>query len=311
LRIRKIIVLVAVLSLFIVSPVGAVTSGQPDYGNHPYVGLIVFFSSTPYVYDNTLPTPLWRCSGALISDHVFLTAAHCVTGPTPDFARIWFDPAPQGQPACFPLTCGPDHNKYPFSGYDAAALTASDLIPMPDYGTANPANPKSSGLPGFDYHDVAIVRIDSWTTGVPVTTERALLPSAGYVDALPMKTQVAIVGYGVYDKAQVPGSAYPPPGQDAGYTPPYLRWYGRLRQYAPSQLVQSNDVISAEFLKLTANPGQGKGGTCFGDSGGPILDGNTVLGVNSFVSNVNCSGVTYSNRVDTTDALTFITGYLS
>jgi hypothetical protein len=81
--------------------------------------------------------------------------------------------------------------------------------------------------------------------------------------------------------------------------------------YAPSQLIQSNDVISAEFLKLTANPGQGKGGTCFGDSGGPILDGNKVLGVNSFVTNANCAGVTYSNRVDTHDALEFINSKLN
>jgi hypothetical protein len=42
---------------------------------------------------------------------------------------------------------------------------------------------------------------------------------------------------------------------------------------------------------LRANPGGGSGGTCFGDSGGPVLlgDTNIVLGVNSFVTNNNCT----------------------
>jgi hypothetical protein len=85
------------------------------------------------------------------------------------------------------------------------------------------------------------------------------------------------------------------------------------RYFAPSQLVQSNNIQSDEFLKLTANPAQGKGGICFGDSGGPdILSGTrTVLAVNSYVTNGNCAGVTYSQRVDLPDILAFITSFLS
>ena len=51
-----------------------------------------------------------------------------------------------------------------------------------------------------------------------------------------------------------------------------------------------------------------KGGTCFGDSGGPNLLGGTniVLGVNSFVANGICAGNTYSYRVDTAQALNWI-----
>jgi hypothetical protein len=65
-------------------------------------------------------------------------------------------------------------------------------------------------------------------------------------------------------------------------------------------------------MKFALNPGGGSGGTCFGDSGGPDLLGatSTVLAVNSFVTNVNCSGVGYSSRVDTEDALAWIESFL-
>ncbi len=54
------------------------------------------------------------------------------------------------------------------------------------------------------------------------------------------------------------------------------------------------------------------GGTCFGDSGGPILSGNsdTVLAVNSYVTNGNCAGVTYSQRIDIPEVLAWIQSFL-
>ncbi|MEO5896793.1 MAG: trypsin-like serine protease [Vicinamibacterales bacterium] len=146
------------------------------------------------------------------------------------------------------------------------------------------------GLPGADSHDVAVIALD--TPRDPGAF--AELPSIGLVDTLPMKTAVDIVGYGVQGFVRGGGR----PGQIFLFT----------RYFAPSQLVQSNNAQSDEFIKLTANPSQGKGGICFGDSGGPdILSGtNTVLAVNSYVTNGNCSGVTYSQRVDLPEILAFI-----
>jgi hypothetical protein len=65
-------------------------------------------------------------------------------------------------------------------------------------------------------------------------------------------------------------------------------------------------------MKFALNPGGGSGGACFGDSGGPDLLGgtDTVLAVNSFVSNVNCSGVGYSSRVDTPGVLAWVNSFL-
>jgi len=147
-----------------------------------------------------------------------------------------------------------------------------------------------NGLQGFDSHDVAVITLDT-----PVNLpEYAELPSPGLVDTLAMKSPVDIVGYGV--QRFVRGGGKP------------QEIFTATRYFAPSQLVQSNNRASAEFIKLTANPSQGTGGTCFGDSGGPNLLGgtNVVLAVNSYVTNGNCSGVTYSQRVDLPDILAFI-----
>jgi len=111
-----------------------------------------------------------------------------------------------------------------------------------------------------------------------------------------MGTFVDLVGYGVQGFAR--GGGRP---QDI---------FTAIRFFAPSQLIQSNNVQSGEFIKMTANPSQGTGGICFGDSGGPDVLGGTdiVLAVNSYVTNGNCAGVTYSNRVDLPDILSFIHG---
>lgn len=149
------------------------------------------------------------------------------------------------------------------------------------------------GLPGFDTHDVAVITLDA-----PVNPgDFATLPTVGLVDTLAMRTPVDIVGYGV--QGFVRGGGQP------------QQVFTGIRFFAPSQLVQSNNVQSREFIKLTANPAQGKGGTCFGDSGGPDILGGTdiVLAVNSYVTNGNCAGVTYSQRVDLPDILRFINSF--
>jgi hypothetical protein len=164
-------------------------------------------------------------------------------------------------------------------------FTRGTFHPHPDWCLAC-----SPGLAGFDSHDVAVVELS-----LPSNPGAfADLPEANLVDTLPMGTDVEIVGYGVQGFIRGGGR----PGDIFLFT----------RYFAPSLLIQSDNVQSAEFIKLTANPALGKGGSCFGDSGGPnILSGSSIiLAVNSYLTNGNCAGVTYSQRVDLPDILSFI-----
>jgi hypothetical protein len=270
-----------------ISPVAGITNGQPDGDDHPYVGLLVFDVFVPDVGN----VPAWRCSGALIAPDVVLTAGHCTDGAVA--ARVWFDERLQDDDGTFLV---PD---YPFGGVVAVE---GEPFTNPDYNSPDNPYGGGNGLPAFSYRDVGIVVLDE-----PVDVGGfAELPDAGLVDTLRNKTDIDFVGYGVQYQAQIPGSELPQP-------PPFYRWDGlRNRMYAPSALVSGKFVHSAEYMRLALNPGGGRGGTCFGDSGGPDLLGgtDTVLAVNSYVTNVNCSGVGYSSRVDIPEVLDWINSFL-
>jgi hypothetical protein len=274
----RIAVLAVVLSvMFIlctVLPAGAVQFGTPDDGNHPYVVMCVF----DVLNATGASVPAWRTTGFLISPTVVVTAGHGTFGTSGGRVTNSEDIPQRGV------------DGYPGPG--VWAIEASAIYTHPDYrDTPGP------GLPNFDAYDVGIVILSEPI----VLDEYAQLPEPYLVDTLSNMAGVDLVGYGVnyqdHGGGQSPNDAW--------------RW-NRERYYAPANIVPSQDCISDMFVKLTANPGQGKGGTTFGDSGGPIFVAGTpiVIANNSFVSNYNCSGVTDAQRIDIPEVLDWINEYL-
>jgi hypothetical protein len=82
----------------------------------------------------------------------------------------------------------------------------------------------------------------------------------------------------------------------------------RSRLNATVQLVNLRSALTDGFnIHHTNAPGTG-GGTCFGDSGGPIFSAETgaLVAVTSFGLNANCVGAGFGYRVDTQGAADFI-----
>ena len=261
--IRKIMLVFTIVGLLILAtPASAVTFGQPDNGQHPYVGLAVFYAHG---------APQWRCSGTLMTPTVFLTAGHCTSdgGATPiDSAQVWFD-----------------EHVTTASGYPNSGGVTGTPIPHPNW---------TGGLTVPNTHDVGVVILNT------AVTDKGFgkLAPAGYLDGLATQrgqqdVSFTVVGYGLQE-----------------VKPRFSALRDRLK--ATVKLVNLTSLLTDGYNIQTSNdPGKAhRGGTCFGDSGGPVFAGgfesNLVVGVNSFVLNENCKGAAFAHRTDIADTLNFL-----
>jgi hypothetical protein len=257
---RWILLLAVALVVSTAMPAAAITRGGiPDGEDHPYVGLMVAGTETP----NGVFDPVWRCSGALISPTVYVTAGHCTAGTTR--AQLWFASSLE------PDRAG---HGYPFTG-EASGTTHTH----PEYLDE-----------AFYLYDLGVVVLDE-----PVDLDRyAELPDVDQLDTLAngrKRAQITAVGYGLQ-----------------GVVPDTI---AELTRYQATLFV----VNDRGFAGLAQAPGSGwfatsgdakHGGTCFGDSGGPALIGDTIVGVTSFGLNPNCAGVGGAYRIDREADLDFI-----
>jgi secreted trypsin-like serine protease len=256
------------------APASAITGDFVEDNEHPFVGLVVFYDANGDF--------IWRCSGSLLTPTVLLTAGHCAdTVGGAVTARVYFQ---QDAGVNYDPTTEVD----PVTGY-------------PDYcaaGTLGVTCATSDQLYNFDFtgsltlpntHDAGLVILDQ-----PIfLSEYGVLAEAGSLDQLATRRGLqdltfTVSGYGLTYKNQ------PQNGK------PNVSFRERLM--ALSHLVNLNSAFNAGFNLQTNGNGTGQGGTCNGDSGGPVFYGgytsNTIVAITSFGLNALCRGNDYAFRTD-------------
>ena len=277
--------LLAAMAAAVTIPAAAITgTSWVDDNEHPFVGLVVFYDAKGEFVQ--------RCSGSLINSRTLLTAGHCTDASTGVVsARVYFqqdaganyDPATELDPVSgYPETCAA-------GTMGTLCATGSKLY---NYGFADFA-----GFPNTK--DVGVVILD-----YPIAlSEYGKLPAAGTLDSLATargtkNTVFTVSGYGLTKRTQehsaVPNISF------------------RERLMAASTLVNLNSGQNGGFNVQTQGNGNGRGGTCSGDSGGPVFLGgfesNTIVAVTSFGLNALCRGSDFGYRIDRTDVLSWIRG---
>jgi hypothetical protein len=263
-------------------PASAITNNWIDDYEHPYVGLVVFYDANGEF--------LHRCSGSLISPTKFLTAGHCTDATTGAVsARIYFQ---QDAGANFDPATGVD----PVSGYpETCAEGTLGTLCATSSSLFNFGFDDFAGFP--DTHDVGVVILDQ-----PIAMpEYGQLPMPGELDGLDKargtkNTVFTVSGYGLTLSAN-PNSAV----SNISF---------RSRLMARSTLVNLGSNNNDGFNLQTQGNGSSRGGTCSGDSGGPVFlggfDSNLIVAVTSFGLNALCRGTDFAYRIDRQEVLDWI-----
>lgn len=222
------------------------------------------------VFDDAAGNPMWRCSGTLLSPTLFLTAGHC-TEPSTGVVRatIWFEED---------IEAGIPGNGYPFGGSTSVEGTPHT---HPNYDDTH-----------FYSYDLGVVILDE-----PVVMgEYGVLPEEGLLNSFLRRrgqqdTSITAAGYGLQKINPV------------FFEGQRVRLKATLRLI---DLIGTAGVPAGTSVMLSNNAKTG--GTCFGDSGGPLFQGNTnvVAAVTSFGMNGNCAGLGGGYRVDTEDDLDWL-----
>ncbi len=303
---KRFSILVALVATFaLAAPVAAITNGQPDNGEHPYVGQLLFY--VPDVQDSRFDDPgAWfNCSGTLVSPTVVLTAGHCTyaVGLEGESTTTNGGTGSGGTDVWFNLDEAPNYDILPPSSTYGRDENDDRYI---DWSTALDADPNwleaDGSFPHTRYNDNAFFLFDLGVVVLsdPVVgvTEFGQIAYEGYLDQFarqPRNEQrFTAVGYGL-EKVL-----------------PFTVEGGDTRRQSTLRLVNLNSgfgVPSGTSVVFSNNNGKSaQGGTCFGDSGGPIFDEDTriIVAVTSFGVSPNCTGTGGAYRVDTQDDLEFL-----
>ncbi|MFC0681700.1 trypsin-like serine protease [Lysobacter korlensis] len=274
---RILLSVVAALALVFgfATPANAITGNYVKDFEHPYVGLVVFYDAEGEFSG--------RCSGSLLNPTVFLTAGHCTEGATS--ARVYFQ---QDAGVNLDLEEGID----PTTGYPetCAGNTLGTLCATSDE-LYNYGFNEFAGFP--DTHDVGLVILDQ-----PIELdEYGVLAADGSLDELATRrgqqaTTFTASGYGLSYSSPVGVESF------------------RERLMAQAKLTNLRSANTDGYNLQTNGNGNGRGGTCSGDSGGPVFYGgyesNLIVAVTSFGMNEWCRGTDFAYRTDRQEVIDWI-----
>jgi hypothetical protein len=257
------------------NPALAIDEGVPDRARHPYVGALV---ADP---DGDGPqAPFVWCSGSVISDSAFLTAAHCITALPPE--TVWYVTLAPGSPRTPIYLPG----VFPEDGFDFPLLVpitrANRVVTHPDFDEDK------------HRHDVAVAL---FPPGAFAGVEPVELPKKHQLDHLALKRDpLRLVGYGLDPEHGDGDALFMAEGYRQTATAPFRRLTGR-------QLLLDGDAAATR-----------QGGLCLADSGSPQLLAGTNLAL-SLLSNLGpgvdvCRGEIQGQRLDKRSERRFLARYL-
>ena len=264
------------------APATAITGGTEDTANvHSNVGIVFFYQ----------PDGRFRCSGTLIAPRVFLFFSHCTFQ---DIGKVVvsFDPViSRTEPESEVDIPRAADDSGPDDAISAIGFTAGDIT-APKYegeqtwflGTAV-THPQYSDFTDLkNWNDTGVVILDV-APGLPITP----LPPQNYLNQFQQpklnSTEFLTIGYGTEVRQADEGAQAPTPMRQ----PIVRRFTTEIGQKLTAQVLQTN---------ANEHDPRAEGGTCFGDSGGPIMHGGFVVGDTSYGFTNNCRYLGGYQRVD-------------
>ncbi len=264
--------------LFLARPAQASTGGTFDAENqYSNVGLILFYDATGR----------YRCSATLVSPTVLVTAAHCTDG---DVGSVLVDFRN------FIAATGP--SPYAPAADPSAGYTDQEIADMGFVSGTAHTHPQYSDFTDMDnWNDVGVVVLDE-----PVDIAPASLAGLGTLDQIGTnnlrKTLFRAVGYGTEVRKSETGPQNPTPQS----YPLERRYVDMPGQKLTPQILQTNGNENDPF---------GTGGTCFGDSGGPVFYQGEIVAVTSYGYTSNCRYLGGYQRVDIAVTQDWVSSFLN
>lgn len=259
----------ATVTLGLAGPALASTGGTPDGESHPNVGLILAYNEDGNRY---------RCSATLVRDDLLLTAAHCTDGVVGKMlvtfdSEIWNSSTP---PPTSPFPAADPEVGYTTGQLQGAGFASGDAHTHPNYSDFTDTR---------NWNDVGVVTLDEPVTDI----EPATIAGLDTLDQirpndLP-KTLFRAVGYGTEVRQA-----------DSGPRKPTPQSYPLIRRYVD----MPGQKLTPQILQTNGNDKdpRGTGGTCFGDSGGPVFYQGEIVAVTSYGYTSNCRYLGGYQRVD-------------